>query len=250
MDAYDVFAAAAETNALKVVLEGSKHQQLVPGRRASLPSRRTRGDASTGRGTRRGARLGRASPVTSTTRSDRRRRRHPPRREHASTACARPRPTGEALVRFFRELSDRSLYLRFHGHPTVDERLVDPVARSRLGRPRRAHRIGGRVRRGTGRRARQLRASPRSADRGGRVRGRRRLPGARHRDAAGRAARRTSGESRDRALRRRGDGGQRRDDQRLREGRLRGHEDARRRRGGDDVPDRSDRGLRLAGRGA
>ena len=33
----------------------------------------------------------------------------------------------EALVRFFRELSDRSLYLRFHGHPTVDERLVEPV---------------------------------------------------------------------------------------------------------------------------
>jgi RimJ/RimL family protein N-acetyltransferase len=33
----------------------------------------------------------------------------------------------QALVRFFRELSDRSLYLRFHGHPTVDERLVDPV---------------------------------------------------------------------------------------------------------------------------
>jgi alcohol dehydrogenase len=30
MDAYDVFAAAAETNALKVVLEGSKHQQLIP----------------------------------------------------------------------------------------------------------------------------------------------------------------------------------------------------------------------------
>jgi acetyl coenzyme A synthetase (ADP forming)-like protein len=33
----------------------------------------------------------------------------------------------DALVRFFRELSDRSLYLRFHGHPTVDERLVEPV---------------------------------------------------------------------------------------------------------------------------
>ena len=32
MDAYDVFAAAAETNALKVVLEGSKHQQLIPAR--------------------------------------------------------------------------------------------------------------------------------------------------------------------------------------------------------------------------
>jgi alcohol dehydrogenase len=30
MDAYDVFAAAAETNALKVVLEGTKHQQLIP----------------------------------------------------------------------------------------------------------------------------------------------------------------------------------------------------------------------------
>jgi alcohol dehydrogenase len=29
MEAYDVFGAAAETNALKVVLEGSKHQQLV-----------------------------------------------------------------------------------------------------------------------------------------------------------------------------------------------------------------------------
>ena len=32
-----------------------------------------------------------------------------------------------ALIRFFSELSDRSLYLRFHGHPTIDERLVDPV---------------------------------------------------------------------------------------------------------------------------
>jgi alcohol dehydrogenase len=30
MEAYDVFAAAAETNALKVVLEGTKHLQLVP----------------------------------------------------------------------------------------------------------------------------------------------------------------------------------------------------------------------------
>ena len=34
---------------------------------------------------------------------------------------------GEALLDFFRGLSDRSLYLRFHGHPSVDERLVDPV---------------------------------------------------------------------------------------------------------------------------
>jgi alcohol dehydrogenase len=30
MSAYDVFAAAAETDALKVVLEGTKHQQLLP----------------------------------------------------------------------------------------------------------------------------------------------------------------------------------------------------------------------------
>ena len=32
-----------------------------------------------------------------------------------------------ALLDFFRGLSDRSLYLRFHGHPTVDERLVAPM---------------------------------------------------------------------------------------------------------------------------
>ncbi len=30
----------------------------------------------------------------------------------------------EALVRFFAELSEQSLYLRFHGHPSVDARLV------------------------------------------------------------------------------------------------------------------------------
>jgi acetyl coenzyme A synthetase (ADP forming)-like protein len=33
----------------------------------------------------------------------------------------------QALVRFYGELSDRSFYFRFHGHPTIDERLVDPV---------------------------------------------------------------------------------------------------------------------------
>jgi acetyl coenzyme A synthetase (ADP forming)-like protein len=32
-----------------------------------------------------------------------------------------------ALLEFFRGLSDRSLYLRFHGRPTVDRRLVEPV---------------------------------------------------------------------------------------------------------------------------
>jgi acetate---CoA ligase (ADP-forming) len=34
---------------------------------------------------------------------------------------------GPALLEFFRRLSDRSLYLRFHGHPAVDERLVEPM---------------------------------------------------------------------------------------------------------------------------
>ena len=33
----------------------------------------------------------------------------------------------DALIRFFGGLSERSLYLRFHGRPTIDERLVDPV---------------------------------------------------------------------------------------------------------------------------
>jgi acetyl coenzyme A synthetase (ADP forming)-like protein len=41
------------------------------------------------------------------------------------------RPPGaadaDALLGFFRGLSDRSLYLRFHGHPSVDERLVEPM---------------------------------------------------------------------------------------------------------------------------
>jgi acetyl coenzyme A synthetase (ADP forming)-like protein len=43
----------------------------------------------------------------------------------------RLRPPGsedaDALLAFFRDLSDRSLYARFHGRPSVDERLVDPV---------------------------------------------------------------------------------------------------------------------------
>jgi GNAT superfamily N-acetyltransferase/predicted CoA-binding protein len=41
------------------------------------------------------------------------------------------RPPGvadaDALLDFFRGLSDRALYLRFHGHPRVDARLVQPV---------------------------------------------------------------------------------------------------------------------------
>ncbi len=37
------------------------------------------------------------------------------------------RADADGLLAFFRTLSDRSLYLRFHGHPSVDERLVEPV---------------------------------------------------------------------------------------------------------------------------
>jgi acetyl coenzyme A synthetase (ADP forming)-like protein len=46
-----------------------------------------------------------------------------------STMRFRPpgRADAAALLTFFRALSDRSLYLRFHGHPNVDERLVEPV---------------------------------------------------------------------------------------------------------------------------
>ncbi|HEU5278026.1 MAG TPA: GNAT family N-acetyltransferase [Gaiellaceae bacterium] len=46
-----------------------------------------------------------------------------------STMRLRPpsREDAHLLLAFFRDLSDRSLYLRFHGHPAVDERLVAPV---------------------------------------------------------------------------------------------------------------------------
>jgi acetate---CoA ligase (ADP-forming) len=46
-----------------------------------------------------------------------------------STMRLRPPSAGDTdeLVAFFRGLSDRSLYLRFHGYPTVDEALVAPV---------------------------------------------------------------------------------------------------------------------------
>jgi acetyl coenzyme A synthetase (ADP forming)-like protein len=46
-----------------------------------------------------------------------------------STLRLRPpaRSDEDALVRFFADLSDRSLYLRFHGHPSLDAHLVEPV---------------------------------------------------------------------------------------------------------------------------
>jgi acetyl coenzyme A synthetase (ADP forming)-like protein len=46
-----------------------------------------------------------------------------------STMRFRPPQVGDEgeLVRFFRSLSDHSLYLRFHGHPEVGSRVVRPV---------------------------------------------------------------------------------------------------------------------------
>ena len=46
-----------------------------------------------------------------------------------STLRLRPpvRADGETLLRFFRDLSDHSLYLRFHGHPSLDAHLVEPM---------------------------------------------------------------------------------------------------------------------------
>ncbi len=46
-----------------------------------------------------------------------------------STMRFRPPASTEAdaLLDFFRGLSDRSLYLRFHGQPSVDNRLVQPM---------------------------------------------------------------------------------------------------------------------------
>ncbi|HSC73061.1 MAG TPA: GNAT family N-acetyltransferase [Gaiellaceae bacterium] len=37
------------------------------------------------------------------------------------------RADGDALLSFFEQLSEQSLYLRFHGHPRVDAHLVEPV---------------------------------------------------------------------------------------------------------------------------
>jgi acetyl coenzyme A synthetase (ADP forming)-like protein len=46
-----------------------------------------------------------------------------------STMRLRPphKDDSDVLLEFFRGLSDQSLYLRFHGHPNVTERLVEPV---------------------------------------------------------------------------------------------------------------------------
>ncbi len=46
-----------------------------------------------------------------------------------STMRLRAPSSGDAapVLRFLRALSDQSLYLRFHGHPSLDDRLVEPM---------------------------------------------------------------------------------------------------------------------------
>ncbi len=162
-----------------------------------------------------------------------------------------PRETDrQALVRFFEGLSERSLYLRFHGRPNVDERLVEPMLD-----PDWADRgalIGSVAEEGEDRIVAladyaRLR-DPLSAEVAFAVADA--VPGTRCRNAAARAASRACSESRNRALHRRGDGGQRCDAPCLRGGRLRDRENALRGRGRDDVPDRSHGRLCLEGRRA
>ena len=166
----------------------------------------------------------------------------------------RLRPPGDAdrqsLVRFFEELSERSLYLRFHGRPTVDERLVEPVLdpdwvdRGAL--------LGSVVEGGEERivaLANYVRLrDPLSAEVAFAVADAYQGHGIGTRLLEQLAA--LAGESRSRALHRRSDGGQHRDDPCFRGGRVRGHENALRRGGRDDVPHRSDGRLCLTGRRA
>jgi acetate---CoA ligase (ADP-forming) len=49
-------------------------------------------------------------------------------RDGATLRLRSPAPAdADALLEFYRELSEESLYRRFHGHPQVDERLVAPL---------------------------------------------------------------------------------------------------------------------------
>ena len=57
-----------------------------------------------------------AEPVDVILRDGRTLRLRPPRREDA-----------DSLLEFFRSLSERSLYLRFHGFPQIDTRVVEPL---------------------------------------------------------------------------------------------------------------------------
>ena len=155
----------------------------------------------------------------------------------------------QALVRFFEQLSERSLYLRFHGRPTIDERLVNPVLdpdwvdRGAL--------MGSVVESGEERvvaLANYVRLrDPLTAEVAFAVADAYQGRGIGTRLVEQLAARAAA--SRSRTFHRRGDGGQRRDDQRLRRRGLRSGANSCRRRGRDDVPDRSHRRVCIARRG-
>ena len=86
-----------------------------------------------------------------------------------TTLCLRAprREDSEPLLAFFRGLSERSLYLRFHGIRHVDDRLIEPVLDPRLGGTWCAARYGRRRLRRAGRRPCQLRPPARSRCGGG-----------------------------------------------------------------------------------
>ena len=151
-----------------------------------------------------------------------------------------------ALEAFFAGLSARSFYQRFHGIRTDRRQPGRAPARAGLGRPRRARgRVGRADRRGRGVHA----PARRDLGRGG-LRGRRRAPGPRDRDAPARAARDPRRGDRDRALRRRGAAGERPDAPGLPRRRLRGGARAGGRRDRGSLPDRRDRDVPRPGRRA
>ena len=80
-----------------------------------------------------------------------------------STLRLRPptRADADAILDFFRALSEQSIYMRFHGFPSLGPRGRRAGARLRLGGARCAPRLVRRGRDGARGRARELRAAPR-----------------------------------------------------------------------------------------
>ena len=163
-----------------------------------------------------------------------------------STLRLRPpaRADADALLDFFRALSEQSLYLRFHGFPSLGPELVEQVARPRLGRARRAARLA--------RRGRHASGSSRSRTTCGcATRPPPRPPSPSPTTTSGAGSARGSSSSSPRARPQHGIERfvaevlpeNRHDARRLRGARLRADARARRRRGRGRVPDRADRAL-------
>ena len=223
MAAYDTFAAAAETNALKVVLEADAGATEPLDRKESRLALSVESRA--------------AGAVDVILRDGGTLRLRPPAAADA-----------DALLAFFAGLSERSLYLRFHGirhgrRGSSSSRSSSPTG------TRPGALVGALARRPASSRSRTTRACATRAGRG-RVRGRRRQQG---RGIGTRLLEQLAdarGRDRHRALRRRGAGGEPGDAGRLRRRRLRGRARARGRRGRGQLPDRADRELPGARRGA